>query len=165
MSSKKLTILFAPLDGHGHINACLGVAQVLQARGHKIIFALDRSFKGRLAPSGIQEEVTSIPGSEDSDEEFWPNYIAEYKLSLSGGPLEKMEKFSLPAMETMSQTIIAREEQYKEIIARVKPDIIVIDNYFSSPAQTNSGIPWVWLVSASPLVCISDPRTPPGKSL
>ena len=161
---KKLTIFFAPLDGHGHVNACLGVAQVLQARGHRIIFALDRSFKGKLTPLGIQEEiyVTKLPGV-DEDEEFWPNYIAKYKMTFQGGSFYKLENFSVKANVTMADTIKSREDQYKEMIERIKPDLIVIDNYFCSPAQTNSGIPWVRLFSASPLLAFYDPRVPPGQ--
>jgi UDP:flavonoid glycosyltransferase YjiC (YdhE family) len=164
MSNKKLTIFFAPLDAHGHVNACLGIAQVLQSRGHHIIFALDRSFKGKLTPLGIQEEiyVTKMPGV-DEDEEFWPNYIAKYKMTFKGGPSYKLEYFSTKANETMAETIKAREDQYKEMIERIKPDLIVIDNYFCSPAQINSGIPWIWLVSASPLMAFDDPRAPPGQ--
>jgi len=166
MSNKKLTILFAPLDAHGHVNACLGIAQVLQARGHHIIFALDRSFKGKLTPFGIQEEiyVTKMPGVDvDEEEEFWPNYIAKYKLTFNGGSFHKLEYFSSKAMTTMAETIKSREDQYKEMIERIRPDLIVIDNYFCSPAQTNSGIPWVRLVSASPLLAFDDPRAPPGQ--
>ncbi len=48
MSEKSLTILFAPLDGWGHINACIGLAEVLLNRGHRVVFAIDISFKGKL---------------------------------------------------------------------------------------------------------------------
>ncbi len=44
--SKKLTILFSPLDGYGHVNACTGVAEALRDRGHRIVFAIDKSWKG-----------------------------------------------------------------------------------------------------------------------
>lgn len=29
------------MDGHGHVNACIGVAQVLVSRGHRVVFAVD----------------------------------------------------------------------------------------------------------------------------
>jgi len=53
--SKSLTVLFAPLDGHGHINACHGLAEELRERGHRVVFTIDNVFKGRLKQYGFEE--------------------------------------------------------------------------------------------------------------
>ena len=29
------------MDDHGNVNACIGVAQVLVSRGHRVVFAVD----------------------------------------------------------------------------------------------------------------------------
>ena len=53
----------------------------------------------------------------------------------------------------------------KEIISRLKPDLIVVDAYIGSPSITNSGIPWVFIFSAGPLLVLYDPeKMPPPAS-
>jgi UDP:flavonoid glycosyltransferase YjiC (YdhE family) len=51
--SKKFTILFVPLDDSGHVNACIGLAECLRDRGHKIVVAIDPTFKGKLISYGL----------------------------------------------------------------------------------------------------------------
>ncbi|CAG2121577.1 unnamed protein product, partial [Medioppia subpectinata] len=49
---QKLTILFAPVESVGHVNPCIGLGEVLLSRGHKVVFAVDQSFAGKLSPFG-----------------------------------------------------------------------------------------------------------------
>lgn len=162
MSAKKLTILFAPLNGWGHINACHGLAKELLDRGHRVVFAVDREFGGKLEPFGFEEELHGLPS--DGNEEFWPKFVAENSKYFLEGSLVIAENFSIPGAYIMFNNIKQREEQYKDIIDRVKPDVIVIDNYICSPTLTNAGIPWVWLFSAQPNDAIKDERIPPAWS-
>jgi len=74
-----------------------------------------------------------------------------------------VEKFCVKAMEKMLSDNKERDDIYKDILRRVKPDIIVIDSYICSPALTNSGIPWVWLFSAAPHMCL--PLMQPDESV
>lgn len=37
------------MDGHGHVNECISVAQVLLSRGHRVVFAVDAVWKGKLS--------------------------------------------------------------------------------------------------------------------
>ena len=41
-SEDKMTVLFAPLDFHGHVNACHGIAEELRDRGHTVVFAIEK---------------------------------------------------------------------------------------------------------------------------
>jgi len=52
-----LTILFYPLPAVGHVNASIGLAEALRDRGHKIVFAIDRAWTGKLAMYGFIEEI------------------------------------------------------------------------------------------------------------
>ena len=64
----KKVILFTPMDGHGHVNSCVGVAQVLLAKGHRIVFAVDAAWKGKLVKYGFEEELISTDDKEDGAE-------------------------------------------------------------------------------------------------
>lgn len=59
------TILFSPMDSHGHVNSCIGVGQVLLARGHRVVFAIDAAWKGKLAKYGFEEELIDIGDNTD----------------------------------------------------------------------------------------------------
>lgn len=159
MPAKTLTVLFTPLDGWGHINACHGLAQELQTRGHRIVFAVDRAFKGKLTPFGFEEELHGII-SEDGGE-YWPQFMEKYCHVLKEEPLAIAEKFFLAAATKMFADNKDRDVQYQDIIDRVKPDVIITDNYICSPTLTNSGIPWIWLFSAAPHLGLNDTRIPP----
>src|SRR5882724_1349359 len=54
---KKLTILVAPVPAVGHMNACIGLAEVLLSRGHKVVFIVDKSYEGKLVSYGFEEEL------------------------------------------------------------------------------------------------------------
>ena len=53
--------MFLPVEGVGHVNACIGLAEPLRDRGHKIIFVVDNAFKGQLIKYGFIEEIMSEP--------------------------------------------------------------------------------------------------------
>lgn len=53
------------MDSHGHVNSCIGVGQVLLARGHRVVFAIDAAWKGKLAKYGFEEELIDIGDNTD----------------------------------------------------------------------------------------------------
>lgn len=44
---KKLKILFHAMDGTGHLNACVGVAEALTKRGHSVLFLVNEAFQSK----------------------------------------------------------------------------------------------------------------------
>ena len=49
LATKPLKIFVHSVDGAGHLNASVGMAQALVKRGHKIQFLLNDAFKGQFA--------------------------------------------------------------------------------------------------------------------
>ncbi len=165
MSEKSLTILFTPLDGWGHINGCIGLAEVLLNRGHRVIFAIDISFKGKLKAYGFEEEIHSLPSNDESNrKEFWAEYAKTRALALRLNPIGIAEHFCLRGFNKMLEHLQQRDSQYIEIINRVKPNCIVVDSYVCSPTLTNSGFPWIRICSAAPLLYLANDETPPAYS-
>ena len=165
--SRKLTILFAPMDGVGHVNACIGLAEVLQSRGHKIVFAVSKLYKGKLTFYGFQEELLDDRDIEQGEK---PGQRGGEELKTSGlfggkSALEKMRyMFNAPFITNLVNTAIRVEPQIKQIVAKHKPDIFILDHFVGSPTIIYSGKPWVSLFSTNPLFVIFDERTPPGGS-
>ena len=160
---KRLTILFTPLDGWGHINCSHGLAEELLNRGHRVVFAVDESFKDHLTPFGFEEELLTT-NETDSGEKWFKIIEESSKIFESKDPTDVAINFSAPANMKMIDDVIQLDSQYRDIIERVSPDLIVVDNYVNSPAITNSGRPWIWLYSAAALGVYKTDRLPPKRT-
>src|SRR4051794_26128268 len=84
--TKPLTVMFMPESAYGPTNQCIGLGKVLLDRGHRVVFAAEASWAGRLAPYGFVEDLVDLaPPSEQSDADagedaagqFWSDFIAE----------------------------------------------------------------------------------------
>ena len=157
---KKLTILFVPISAVGHVNSSVGIAEVLKSRGHRIVFAVDQSFKGRLIQIGFEEQIVE---KEMTDEEqldpssYFLKFIKNNKLLDDVSPLEKLIFITENDDEIFSKK---EDQQINEIINRIKPDVIAVDLWFS-PSIIKSGIHWVNINTIQILTVIDDLRTPP----
>jgi UDP:flavonoid glycosyltransferase YjiC (YdhE family) len=160
------TILFVTLDVQGCINPSLAIAQVLVKQGHRVVFVIEKVFEGKLAPHGIKEEILpSLDANQnEKEEENWPKFIADNAQFLKETPFDVLEGMSLPCSSAMTDAMMAREKDNKRIIERIKPDMLVLDTFFCSPALTNSNIPWIRVSSANPTHALEDDRLPPSMS-
>ena len=57
---RPLKVFIYAVDGAGHLNACVGMAQALQTRGHRIIFLLNSAFKGQYSNFGFDEILLEV---------------------------------------------------------------------------------------------------------
>ncbi|CAG2182666.1 unnamed protein product, partial [Oppiella nova] len=53
------------------------------------------------------------------------------------------------------------DSQYERILAKVRPDLVVIDAYIGSPALIKSGLPFIVIYSAAPLILFNCDNLPP----
>ena len=60
MPSRPLTILFMPESAYGPTNNCIGIGDVLRRRGHRVVFAAEASWKGKLEPLGFEEDLVDL---------------------------------------------------------------------------------------------------------
>ena len=60
MAARPLTVLFMPESAFGPTNNCIGIGDVLRRRGHRVVFAAEASWKGRLEPLGFEEDLVDL---------------------------------------------------------------------------------------------------------
>jgi hypothetical protein len=96
---------------------------------------------------------------------------AEYfrKAGMFGpsSPLEKINSLFGNGFKEAIDRYKTSDPIMKEIVCRIKPDIILIDGSFWMPSLMNTGIPWVWSISCNPLFidnAMDDKRLPPSNS-
>ena len=158
--TKKLTILFVPISAVGHINSSIGIGEILKSRGHRIIFAVDQSFKGMLIRRGFEEEIIEKELTEEERRDpsgYFINLVKRIGLLDDYDALDKLKIMVNSMMKPITKN---EDEIIGKLISKIKPDLIVNDLMFA-PAIINCGIPWISVSSVQILSVIDDPRTPP----
>ena len=76
-----LTILFMPESAYGPTNNCIGIGDMLRRRGHRVVFAAEASWKGKLDALGFEEDLVDLapPARRRSRTpgQFWKDFIRE----------------------------------------------------------------------------------------
>lgn len=160
-----LSIMFVTVDAVGHVNACIGLGERLRDRGHKIIFAVPKTWKGKLVGYGFVEEILEDPESEKfkNPGEMTTNFLLTSGILSGASSLEKLKKLKELNFEIVESTI-NMEPSLRAAIDRQKPDLFIVDHFVGSPSIIYSDKPWVYLFSGNPLYVIEHEKTPPGGS-
>ncbi|GIH74919.1 glycosyltransferase [Planobispora longispora] len=149
-----LTILFMPESAYGPTNNCIGIGDILRKRGHRVVFAAEASWKGKLEALGFEEDLVDLapPSEEEQDAgQFWKDFIRDTAPEYRKTTAEQLETVTKPIWDALIDGVKYCEPQLKAIIERVQPDVIVEDNVITFPALMTAGKPFVRIVSCNPL--------------
>ncbi len=166
MGESAYTYLFVPESAFGPTNNCVGIAHRLAARGHRIVFAAERSWEGRLTPLGFEEQLVDLspPAPEpQSAGQFWKDYIATIAPQFLRPTVEQLSTVIRPIWEELIDGVRYVEPRLRELLDDVRPDVIVEDNVVGFPALVTAGVPFVRIVSCNPLE-VPGPGVPPAFS-
>jgi MGT family glycosyltransferase len=168
MTRSPLTILFMPESAYGPTNNCIGIGNVLRQRGHRVVFAAEASWKGRLEPLGFEEDLVDLApaaeaGGEQDAGQFWKEFIASTAPEFRKPTIEQLETWIKPVWAELISGARHCQQQLTEITSRVRADVIVEDNVVGFPALLTAGVPFVRIVSCNPLE-IKSPDVPPAFS-
>src|SRR5262249_12383357 len=163
--AERLTILFMPESAYGPTNNCIRIGRVLERRGHRVVFAAEASWKGKLEPLGFEEDLVDLaPPAEDAAEQdagrFWTDFITETAPEFRKPTIEQLATFIEPVWASLIDGATYCEPQLRAILDRARPDVIVEDNVNAFPALLTHGAPWVRIMSCNPLE-LKDPALPP----
>jgi MGT family glycosyltransferase len=166
MTQRPLTVLFMPESAYGPTNNCIGIGDVLRRRGHRVVFAAEASWQGKLEPLGFTEDLVNLsePNPQEQDAgQFWKDFIASTAAEFRKPTIEQLETWIKPVWEELIAGARYSHDQLTEIAARTRPDVIVEDNVVGFPALMTAGAPFVRIVSCNPLE-IKGPDVPPAFS-
>jgi len=154
---RQLTVLFLPESAYGPTNNCAGIGDVLRRRGHRVIFAAEASWRGRLAPLGFEEALVDLapPAGEGDGEQdagqFWKEFIRQTAPEFRKPTLRQLEAFIRPTFEALVDGARYCEPRLRTVLADAAPDVVVEDNVVAFPALLTAGAPFVRIVSCNPL--------------
>jgi len=154
--TRPLTVLFMPESAYGPTNQCIGLGDILRRRGHRVVFAAERSWEGKLTALGFEEDLVDLapPAAEEDEQDpgqFWTDFIAETAPEFRKSTTEQLSTFVLPTWQALIDGAMYCEPQLQAIIERVRPDVVVEDNVLCFPALETAGVPFVRIVSCNPL--------------
>lgn len=160
-----------PVDGTGHLNALLGLGQVLSKRGHTLYFLINSVFSGAALKYGFQEillyENEASKHEDPQQQKDRIKTISEHlnSLGIYSGKYSSAEKLKIRVEKVVLPEILPRaivfNNQIGEAIKSVQPDVIVLDHAFITPAIRTSGIPYVMCYSMGPRVLYKSGLLPP----
>ncbi|MDQ1617300.1 MAG: hypothetical protein QOJ60_3239 [Actinomycetota bacterium] len=169
MSDQK-TVLFVPESAHGPTNNCIGIGDVLRRRGHRVVFAAESSWRGKLEPLGFEEDLVDLAPPPDAAAaaevdagQFWKDFIRETAPEFRKPTIEQLESFMVPTWSALVDGARYSEPALQGIVERVRPDVIVEDNVVGFAALMTADAPFVRIVSCQPLE-VKGPQVPPAYS-
>lgn len=165
---KRLTILVVPLSAVGHVNACVGTTLPLLKRGHRVVFFLDETYRGKVKDKGFEEYIFTL--ETQKNEEHGPNpakalaeQLLEYKIIGPSSPKEKLESINkYMDSDSNCEVILQTNKFFKKAVEKIKPDCFVVDFGYLPPEIFVTKKPWVYLVSSAPLYYLDDEDAPPA---
>ena len=173
--AQPLTVLFMPESAYGPTNNCIGIGDVLRRRGHRVVFAAEASWNGRLEPLGFVEDLVDLAPAPEPDPDgakpgqdagqFWKDFIRDTAPEFRKPTIDQLSTFMQPTWQALIDGAMYCEPQLREIVARQRPDVLVEDNVVSFPALQTSGRPFVRIVSCNPLEIPGPDIAPPYSGL
>ncbi len=160
------TIVFFPEGAYGPTNNCVGIGNVLRARGHRVVFIVEESFAGNLEAQGFEERLMRLgppPTEPEVPGQFWIDFIRDTAPVFRRPTIEQLGEFIAPTFQALIDGSKHVQPRLAEIVDELAPDAIVEDNVVSFPAIMSTGRPWVRLLSCNPAE-IKDPLVAPFSS-
>ncbi len=163
MGGDSRTIVFFPEGAFGPTNNCIGIGDVLRRRGHRVVFIAEESFAGRLAAHGFEERLMRLgppPAEPEVPGQFWKDFIRDTAPEFRRPTINQLASFIAPTWQALLDGSRYVEPRLREILAEVRPDVIVEDNVCGFPVVMTTGAPWVRIASCNPAE-MKDPAIPP----
>lgn len=171
-------VLFMPINAPGHINTGITLADRLSKAdlGYRCVFVIvGRQIGDKIVGHGhelielpeIKPQVAGeLDGAHNSGgvENIWTEHVREDRNGLASSPRQALESL----MKVCSQQFFPRSfrnfHQYDQVVERLKPALICVDNFFAPPVvlRKQKQIPWVRIHSPNPMDLYK--RTLPGNS-
>lgn len=156
MAGQRFTILFMPESAYGPTNQCIGIGYRLLKAGHRVVFAAEASWAGKLTALGFEEDLVDLappaPADTNADPgQFWTDFIRNTSPEFRKPTIVQLETFIKPTWQALIDGAIYCQPQLQQIISRVNPDVIVEDNVVAFPALLTAGKPFIRIVSCNPL--------------
>ncbi len=150
-------------SAYGPTNNCIGIGHELVRMGHRVVFAAESSWAGKLEPFGFTERLVEMappPDQPVAAGQVWIDFIRDTAPHFRTSTLEQISTVTEPIWRELLAGARHADPQYAAIVAETHPDVVVQDNVSAFPSLVAADAPFVRLVSAQPLE-MAGPDVPP----
>ncbi|WP_428674883.1 nucleotide disphospho-sugar-binding domain-containing protein [Roseibium sp.] len=159
------TIAFFPEAAFGPALNSVGIAQAVQALGHKAVFLSDPGFVEVYEGYGFEAHPVNLsePMPAEQMAKFWEDFINGHIPNFRKSPYDQIDNYVKDCWEAIVDSAKWAEKDLPGVLAKIDPDMICVDNVILFPAIKHFGKPWVRIISCSENE-IEDPKIPPHLS-
>jgi MGT family glycosyltransferase len=159
---RRPVIAFFPEASFGAALNCVGIAQELERMGAEPVFLCHPGFGGVFADYGFKEYRLAGDGrpAEATAAETWQTFIRVHLPHFDLSPADQLDAYVAPTWDAIVDSAIAVEAELQDVLARIRPDAVVLDNVILFPAIARAGCPWVRVISCAETE-LPDPLVPP----
>jgi MGT family glycosyltransferase len=162
-------IAFFPEAAFGPALNSVGIAQACQKLMHEVHFLTDPGMSGVYAGYGFPEHLVNMsePMAPEAMAKYWSDFIDGHIPNFNKTPYEQIDNYVKDCWEAIVSTSVWAEKELPDILAKLKPDLVCVDNVVLFPAikryARERKKPWVRIISCSENE-IPDPDIPPHLS-
>ncbi|MEL7206603.1 MAG: glycosyl transferase family 1, partial [Pseudomonadota bacterium] len=159
------TFAFFPEAAFGPALNSVGIAQAVERMGHKAVFLSDPGFVEVYEGYGFEAHPVNLsePMPPEQMAKFWEDFINGHIPNFRKAPIDQLDNYVKECWEAIVDSAKWAEKDLPGILAKIKPDVISVDNVILFPAIKQHGVPWVRVISCSENE-IEDDAIPPHLS-
>jgi len=159
------TFAFFPEAAFGPALNSVGIAQAVEARGHKAVFLSDPGFLEVYQDYGFEAHPVNLsaPMAPEEMAKFWEDFINGHIPNFRKSPYDQIDNYVKECWENIVDSAKWAQKDLPGVLAKVQPDVIAVDNVILFPAIKQFGKPWVRVISCSENE-IEDEAIPPHLS-
>lgn len=159
------TIAFFPEAAYGPALNSVGIAQAVQALGHKAVFLSDPGFVEVYEGYGFEAHPVNLsePMPPEQMAKFWEDFINGHIPNFAKSPYDQIDNYVKDCWTAIVDSAKWAQKDLPGVLGRIQPDVICVDNVILFPAIKQYGKPWVRIISCSENE-IEDEAIPPHLS-
>lgn len=159
------TFAFFPEAAFGPALNSVGIAQAVEARGHRAVFLSDPGFLEVYRGYGFEAHPVNLsePMPAEQMAKFWEEFINGHIPNFAKAPIDQIDNYVRDCWEAIVESAKWAEKDLPGVLAKIAPDVICVDNVILFPAIKRFGRPWVRVISCSENE-IEDEAIPPHLS-
>jgi MGT family glycosyltransferase len=163
--TQRKRIAFFPEAAYGPALNSVGIAQACKALGHEPIFLTPPDMAGVYAGYGFPEHIVNMapPMAAEDVAQYWQKFIDGHIPNFDKDPYEQIDSYVRDCWAAIVDTAVWAQKDLPGVLAKVRPDLICVDNVILFPAVKQFGKPWVRIISCSENE-IPDSNIPPHLS-
>ncbi len=145
------TFAFFPEAAFGPALNSVGIAQAVEARGHKAVFLSDPGFVEVYQGYGFEAHPVNLsePMPPELMAKFWEDFINGHIPNFRKAPIDQIDNYVKECWEAIVDSAKWAQKDLPGVLAKIRPDIICVDNVILFPAIKQFGKPWVRIISCS----------------